>query len=120
MVLVRTNGSQTYDLIGVGRLLPGREAEAIVADKGFDADTRVPEFLAQAAVIPHKAHRDDDCHPLRGTPPDRERLPRAHAVQGHRNSIRQGRSELPWRHPRRRNSLLAQLPARPGWQITLG
>jgi transposase len=53
-------GGQAHDLVGADHLLPGMEAEALIADKAFDADKRVLEPLAQAgkaAVIPPKANR---------------------------------------------------------------
>jgi hypothetical protein len=43
-------------------LLPDLEAEALIADKAFDAEERVLEPLARAgrtAVIPPKANRKD-------------------------------------------------------------
>ena len=51
---------QAHDLEGADALLPGLEADTLIADKAFDADERVIEPLAQAgkmAVIPPKAHR---------------------------------------------------------------
>ncbi len=41
-------------------MLPGMEAEALIADRAFDADARVLEPLAaagKAAVIPPRRHR---------------------------------------------------------------
>ena len=54
------SGGQAHDLAGADHLLPGMEAETLLADKAFDADTRVLEPLAlagKAAVIPPKANR---------------------------------------------------------------
>ena len=48
-------GGQAHDLAGADALLPGMEAEALIADRAFDADARVLEPLAaagKAAVIP--------------------------------------------------------------------
>ncbi len=66
---VHLTGGQAHDLVGADHLLPGMEADALIADKAFDADKRVLEPLAQAgkaAVIPPKANRrikrDYDCH----------------------------------------------------------
>jgi transposase len=60
---------QAHDLAGADRLLPGLEAETLIADKAFDADARVIEPLTRAgktAVIPPKqnriARRDFDRH----------------------------------------------------------
>ena len=53
-------GGQAHDLVGADHLLPGMEADTLIADKAFDADERVLEPLAAAgktAVIPSKANR---------------------------------------------------------------
>ena len=53
-------GGQAHDLAGADHLLPAMEAETLIADKAFDADTRVLEPLAQAgkaAVIPPRVNR---------------------------------------------------------------
>jgi len=46
--------------VGADHLLPGMQADALIADKAFDADERVIQPLATAgklAVIPPKANR---------------------------------------------------------------
>ena len=51
---------QVHDLAGADALVPGMEAEALLADKAYDADKRVIEPLAAAgkvAVIPPKKNR---------------------------------------------------------------
>lgn len=51
---------QACDLEGAEALLPALDAPIIIADKGYDADERVLQPLAQAgktAVIPPKANR---------------------------------------------------------------
>jgi len=62
-------GGQAHDLAGADHLLPGMEANTLIADKAFDADKRVLEPLAAAgktAVVPSKANRrvkrDHDRH----------------------------------------------------------
>ena len=53
-------GGQTHDLAGADALLPGMEAEALLADKAFDADERVIkplEAAGKAAIIPPKSNR---------------------------------------------------------------
>jgi transposase len=53
-------GGEAHDLVGADHLLPGMQAEMLIADKAFDADARVIEPLAAAgkiAVIPSKANR---------------------------------------------------------------
>ncbi len=51
---------QAHDLAGADALLPGLEAGALIADKGFDAEERVLEPLERTgtmAVIPPKVSR---------------------------------------------------------------
>jgi transposase len=51
---------QAHDLEGADALLPGLAAEALIADKAFDAEARVLAPLRRAgkeAVIPPKANR---------------------------------------------------------------
>ena len=51
---------QAHDLEGADALLPGLEADALLADKAYDADERVIEPLRDAGiepVIPAKANR---------------------------------------------------------------
>jgi transposase len=53
---------QAHDLDGADALLPALEAEALLADKAYDADVRVREQLearAILAVIPSKANRKE-------------------------------------------------------------
>jgi transposase len=53
-------GGEAHDLVGADHLLPDMEADALIADKAFDADKRVIEPLASAsktAVIPPKSNR---------------------------------------------------------------
>lgn len=62
-------GGEAHDLAGADHLLPGLRADALIADKAFDAEERVLQPLAAAgktAVIPPKANRrsprDFDSH----------------------------------------------------------
>ena len=51
---------QAHDLDGADALLPGIEADVVIADKSFDADARVREPLERAgktAVIPPRSTR---------------------------------------------------------------
>src|SRR5208282_3967668 len=53
-------GGQVHDLAGADALLPGMEAQALLADKALDADERVIKRLEAAgktAVIPPKSNR---------------------------------------------------------------
>ena len=54
------SGGQAHDLVGADHLLPDLIADALIADKAFDAGRRVLEPLAAAgkiAVIPPKSNR---------------------------------------------------------------
>jgi transposase len=60
-------GGEAHDLVGADHLLPQMQADALIADKAFDADERVIQPLQEAgktAVIPpkkgRKAPRDYD------------------------------------------------------------
>lgn len=51
---------QAHDLDGADALLPGIDADTIIADKAFDADERIIQPLQQAGkniVIPPKSNR---------------------------------------------------------------
>ena len=53
---------QAHDLEGADALLPGLAADALIADKAFDAEERVLKPLAEAgkrAVIPSKGNRKE-------------------------------------------------------------
>ncbi len=53
-------GGQAHDLAGADALLPDMAADALIADRAFDADARVLEPLAsagKAAIIPPKGNR---------------------------------------------------------------
>lgn len=53
-------GGEAHDLVGADHLLPDMPADTLIADKAFDADTRLIEPLAaadKAAVIPPRAGR---------------------------------------------------------------
>jgi transposase len=59
LAIVLTAG-QVHDLAGADALVPGMEAEALLADKAYDADQRVIKPLKAAgktAVIPPKRNR---------------------------------------------------------------
>jgi transposase len=56
-------GGEAHDLVGADHLLPDMKADLLIADKAFDADTRVIEPLAEAGkstVIPPRANRRID------------------------------------------------------------
>jgi transposase len=53
-------GGEAHDLVGADHLLPDMRAEALIADKAFDADERVVDPLTAAGkqvVIPPKSNR---------------------------------------------------------------
>ena len=56
---------QAHDLDGADKLLPGIEAEKVLADKAYDANERVITPLIEAGkepVIPPKSNRNDQRH----------------------------------------------------------
>lgn len=58
---VTLTAGQVHDLAGADALVPGMEADALLADKAYDADKRVIEPLEAAgktAVIPPKRNRN--------------------------------------------------------------
>lgn len=53
---------QAHDLNGADELLPGLDADALLADKAYDADERVLDLLQEAEmtpVIPPKSNRKE-------------------------------------------------------------
>ena len=57
---IRRHRGEAHDLVGADHLLPQLQAEALIADKAFDAEKRVIQPLAAAgkiAVIPPKKGR---------------------------------------------------------------
>lgn len=57
---IMLTGGQVHDLAGADALLPGMEAEVLLADKAYDAGKRVIEPLERAgktAVIPPEGNR---------------------------------------------------------------
>jgi transposase len=57
---IMLTAGQVHDLAGADTLVPGMEAQVLLADKAYDADKRVIEPLAAAgktAVIPPKKNR---------------------------------------------------------------
>ena len=87
-----------HDLVGADHLLPGMQADVLIADKAFDADARVLEPLVAAgkgAVIPPKPNRKVprkfDRHPCQAgqrRASDREFLCRTEAISSYRNAFR--------------------------------
>jgi hypothetical protein len=39
-------GGETHDLVGADHLLPGMQADTLIADKAFGTDKRVVELLS--------------------------------------------------------------------------
>ena len=53
-------GGEAHDLVGADHLLPGMQANILIADKAYDADQRVIKQLqdaGKAAVIPPRSNR---------------------------------------------------------------
>ncbi|WP_298162126.1 hypothetical protein [Acidocella sp.] len=54
------SGGQAHDLAGADDLLPGMQADLLIADTAYDADERIVSMLAdrdKAVVIPPKANQ---------------------------------------------------------------
>ena len=82
-------GGQAHDLIGADNLLPGMQADALIADKAFDADARVRAPLAAAgkrAIIPPKSNR---CEPRNY---DRETYKARHLIENFFAKLKQFRA----------------------------
>jgi transposase len=80
---------QAHDLEGADALLPGLAADALIADKAFDAEQRVLEPLARAgktAVIPPKAGRKTP------RPYDRELYKARHLIENFFAKLKQYRA----------------------------
>ena len=45
-------GGEAHDLVGADILLPGLNADALIADKAYDADSRVIEMLEKRGIEP--------------------------------------------------------------------
>ncbi len=96
---------QAHDLVGADHLLPGMEADMLIADKAYDADARVLDPLAEAgktAVIPPKANRKIRREHDKATYKTRHLIENfgsmAQAVPCHCNALRQDCPEFPRRH----------------------
>ena len=84
----RTPG-QTHDLEGADALLPAVEADALIADKAFDAEERVLAPLARAgkaAIIPPKANRKNP------RPYDRDLYKARHLIENFFAKLKQYRA----------------------------
>ena len=80
---------QAHDLEGADALLPGLAAEALIADKAFDAEERVLKPLEQAgrsAVIPPKANRKE------ARPYDKELYKARHLIENFFAKLKQFRA----------------------------
>jgi transposase len=80
---------QAHDLEGADALLPSLAAQALIADKAFDAEERVLKSLEQAgktAVIPPKANRKDP------RPYDRDLYKARHLIENFFAKLKQYRA----------------------------
>ena len=96
---------QACDLDGADVLLPMIEAPIVIADKGYDADERVLQPLAQAgktAVIPPKANRKEQ------RPYDRERYKARHRIENFFCPLKQFRA-LATRYDKTARNFLAAI-----------
>jgi len=96
-------GGEVHDLAGADHLLPGMQADTLIADKAFDATApRQPDGRPQLRSSP-----------IQRPPPDRELLRQAQAVPRHRHTLRQDQAQLSRRYTTRLSGHLAQLRTRP-------
>lgn len=82
-------GGQIHDLVGADHLLPDKQADALIADKAFDAEERVIKPLAAAgktAVIPPKSNRKAP------RPIDRELYKERHLIENFFAKLKQFRA----------------------------
>jgi transposase len=96
-------GGQAHDLEGSDVFLPQMQADALLADKAFDADARVIEPLLAAGktpVIPPKANRKI-AHPF-----DRELYKARHLIENFFCRLKQFRA-IATRYDKRAISFLA-------------
>ena len=93
------------DRDGADVLLPGLAAPIVIADKGYDADERVLQPLAQAgktAVIPPRAHRKQP------RAYDRERYKARHRIESFFCQLQQFRA-LATRYDKTARNFLASI-----------
>lgn len=96
---------QAHDLEGADVLLPDLAAGVLIADKAFDAETRVIEPLAQAgkaAVIPPKANRKDP------RPYDKDLYKARHLIENFFAKLKQYRA-IATRYDKRATNFLAAI-----------
>ena len=99
------SGGQAHDLVGADNLLPGMQADTLIADKAFDAEERVLVPLAAAgktAVIPPKANRKSP----RGY--DRELFKARHLIENFFARLKQFRA-IATRYDKTRRNFLAAI-----------
>jgi transposase len=107
------SGGEAHDLVGADHLLPGMQANTLIADKAFDADERVIQPLAAAgktAVIPSRANRRV------GRAYDRHLFKERHLIENFFGRLKQFRAIATRYDKTRRNFLAAvQLAATVIW-----
>ena len=106
-------GGEAHDLVGADHLLPQLQAEALIADKAFDAEACDPAVGGgrKIAVIPPKKGREfprDYDRELYKAPSDSKFLRQAQAIPRHFHPLRQDREKLPRGHSPGRQPRLAQ------------
>jgi len=107
------SGGEAHDLVGADHLLPGMQADTLIADKAFDANERVIQPLAAAgktAVIPSRANRQV------GRTYDRHLFKERHLIENFFARLKQFRAIATRYDKTRRNFLAAiQLAATVIW-----
>ena len=82
-------GGEVHDLAGADQLLPGMQADMLIADKAFDAEARVLQPLAAAAktaVIPPRSNRKTTRHY------DRDLFKARHLIENFFSKLKQFRA----------------------------
>ena len=107
------SGGEAHDPVGADHLLPGMQADTLIADKAFDANERVIQPLAAAgktAVIPSRTNRQV------GRTYDRHLFKERHLIENFFARLKQFRAIATRYDKTRRNFLAAiQLAATVIW-----
>ena len=110
-------GGQVHDITQAETLTAQVQPEAVLGDKGYDADSYIASLKALAIqpIIPPKANRKNKLRfrALLRTQSGRTILPIHQTIPGHRHTLRKDRTQFPRRIATRLRSSLAQMRTRP-------
>ena len=96
---------QAHDLVGADALLPGLEAEALLADKAYDADQRVIRPLEQTGTVPVIPSRSNRKTPR---PYDADLYKARHLIENFFAKLKQFRA-IATRYDKRAHNFLAAI-----------